>query len=413
MMKAEIINIGDEILIGQIVNSNASWMAQQLYNNGITLCRQVVVSDEEGAIMRALNDAQLQADLILITGGLGPTNDDITKKVMLRYFNDTLKMDEDALNHIRKFFERRNLPLTEVNRQQAMLPSRCKKLHNTLGTAPGMWVEHEAKVFVFMPGVPFEMKALMTDYVIPEVVRHFPIETNLIHKTILTTGLGESLLAEKISDWERDLPQNMKLAYLPQPGIVRLRLSVISNEKSKAKLQLDLQFELLQEIIPDLIFGVDDQTLEGIIGEKLTLCNGTIATAESCTGGYISHLITSIPGSSNYFKGSVVAYSNDIKENVLKVSNDDLVKYGAVSEQVVKQMAVGVMDLFQTDFAIATSGIAGPDGGTEDKPVGTVWIAIASKNKVFAEKYNFGTHRDRNVKRSSIAALNALRLFCL
>ncbi len=412
-MKAVIVNVGDEILIGQVVNSNASWMAMQLNDAGFMVNRMLVVADMEKEILEALTDAEKYGDVILVTGGLGPTKDDITKQTILKYFNDVLVLDAETQEHNNSFFASRNLPMTDLNRQQALLPSKCKKLHNPNGTAPAMWFEKAGKVFVFMPGVPFEMKALMLDQVIPDIRGFFKVSTDLRYKTILTTGMGESFLADRIHVWENNLPSNMKLAYLPQPGIVRLRLSVHTDNEVEAERLLNEQYRELKGIIPELIFGQDDQTMEEVVGELLKNSGCTLSTAESCTGGLVSHLVTRIPGSSDYFKGGVVAYSNEIKKRVLGVSEQDLEEFGAVSKQVVEQMALGVRNLYDTDYALATSGIAGPAGGSFEKPVGTVWMAVAARDHVFSIKYNFGEHRGRNVMRSTIGVMNELRLFLL
>ncbi|HNX86560.1 MAG TPA: CinA family nicotinamide mononucleotide deamidase-related protein, partial [Bacteroidales bacterium] len=335
-MKAEIINIGDELLIGQVVNTNASWMAEQLTLTGFPVIRVTVISDTRDQILDALKEAEQRSDIVLISGGIGPTNDDITKQTLCEYFNTSLVFDEDAYRDIELFFALRGMKVTPLNRQQAELPAACISLPNKLGTARGMWFEKRDPsgrkvVFVSMPGVPFEMKELMVKEVIPRLKNHFN-PPFLYHKTLLTQGIGESFLAEQIARWEENLPENIRLAYLPQPGLVRLRLSGSGDNETTVRRQVTTAAEELQSLIPDYLFGQDDDTLEAIIGRLLTQKGQTLATAESCTGGYIAHLITSVPGSSNYFKGSIVAYANDIKENLLFVSPETILKKGAVSE---------------------------------------------------------------------------------
>lgn len=407
-MNAEIISIGDELLIGQVINTNASWMGEFLNRNGIKVSQIKAIADDKKAIIEAIDSSFKSADLILLTGGLGPTKDDITKHTLCEYFDTKLIFNEEAYRRIQEIFRLRNFKVTDVNKAQADLPESCTPLTNINGTASGMWFEKNGKVLVSMPGVPFEMKPMMENEVIPRVKAKYKMPV-ILHKTIMTQGVGESFLAKKIEDWENSLPKNIKLAYLPQPGIVRLRLSANGENKAKCeKIIADLVGKL-NVLIGDLIFGYDDILLEEAVGESLKLHQKTVATAESCTGGYIAHLFTSIAGSSNYFKGSAVTYANEIKENILDVSHDDLEKHGAVSETVVKQMALGAKAKFGTDYAIATSGIAGPDGGTEDKPVGTTWIAIAGPKGVLAKKYHFGEHRGRNIRRAALTALFLLK----
>lgn len=406
----EIINIGDEILIGQIVNTNASWMANTMNNSGFSVTKVTVIADEKDAILQNLHNALNRADIILLTGGLGPTNDDITKHALAEYFNSELKIDKEALQNVTELFASRKIELTEINRLQAELPVVCSAIKNSNGTAPGMWFEKEGKIVVSMPGVPMEMKGIMTDYVIPKLKIFFVTE-EIVHKTIMTHGIGESHLAEAIKEWEDALPENIKLAYLPRPGIVRLRLSSKGNDRKSIIHEINNKIQELIFTIPEYIFGYDDITLEEAVGCLLKKNSATISTAESCTGGTIAQKLTRIPGSSEYFKGSVVAYANEIKENLLKVSGDDLEKQGAVSQQVVEQMATGVRELFNTDYAISTSGIAGPDGGTPDKPVGTIWIAVASKNEVKSKLFHLGNNRERNIERSALSGLNMVRQF--
>lgn len=408
-MTAEIINIGDELLIGQVVNTNASWMAAELNKAGIQVKQITAIADDASDIKKALDKAKERVDIILFSGGLGPTKDDITKKTLAEYFNSEMVFHQPSLDNVKRIFSALNFDVTEVNRQQAMIPEKCTPLLNRTGTAPGMWFEQEGKVIVSMPGVPLEMKTLMTEEVIPRLQKHFHLDA-LVHKTVMTTGMGESFLAEKIKDWEDNLPSHVKLAYLPQPGIVRLRLSSKGSDKEALEKELDHLLRGLEQYIPKAIFGYCDCTLEEMVGKLLKEKGKTVSTAESCTGGYIAHLITSIAGSSAYFKGSVVSYANEVKTEQLGVLKETLEAHGAVSEEVVKQMAIGVKERLHTDFSVAVSGIAGPDGGTEEKPVGTTWIAVACKGGVNAKEFHFGPQRDRNIRRAALAALNMIRL---
>jgi len=406
-MLAEIITIGDEILIGQVVDTNSAWMAQQLNDIGIDVKQITSVSDSEQHIINTLNQAKLRADIILITGGLGPTKDDITKNTLCKYFNTKLVFDEKAYAAVELQFKIRGKEVTPVNRKQAELPENCKAVYNKNGTASGMWFEEGGKVFISMPGVPFEMKAMVENDVIPLLKQKFKTPF-IYHKTVLTQGAGESFLADMIETWEENLPPHIKLAYLPSPGAVRLRLTAKGNAE-KIKEETGEQVNKLKRIIEKYIYGYDDETLEEIIGKLLKEKKQTLSTAESCTGGYIAHLITAVAGSSDYFMGSIVSYANRIKENLLNVDADLLEQYGAVSEQVVLAMAKNVKEKFNTDYSIAVSGIAGPGGGTVQKPVGTVWIALATPEKVFAQNFRFGNHRFRNILVSSQTALNMLR----
>ncbi len=408
-MKAEIINIGDELLIGQVVNTNASWMAAELNKAGIKTVRISAIADDSDDIVKALDQASRRADIILISGGLGPTKDDITKKTLAEYFNSGFVFHQPTFEQIKVIFEARKIPLSELNRQQAEIPEKCIPLINKNGTAPGMWFEKEGKIFVSMPGVPFELKPMMTEQVIPRLQKQFNLGT-IYHKTVMTTGIVESVLAARIEEWENSLPANIKLAYLPQPGIVRLRLSAAGKESDELEREVEKYCKRLKEIIPEAIFGYDDITLEEVIGNLLAEQNKTLATAESCTGGYVSHLITSIAGSSRYFKGGIISYSNQIKTSQLDVPEAVIESNGAVSKEVVEAMAKGVKNRFETDFSIAVSGIAGPGGGTPEKPVGTVWIAVAYNGGITSELFHFGEHRGRNIRRSALAALNMLRL---
>ncbi len=347
-MKVEIINIGDELLIGQVVNTNASWMAEQFKLSGIEIVQITAISDTYEHIFSAIDSAKTRADAIVMTGGLGPTRDDITKDALCKYFNTTLKFNVEAYQQVEALFKLRGFKVSEINRRQAELPANCIPLKNPHGTAACMWLQQEGKIIVSIAGVPFVMKSLVTDEIIPRLLKKFKAES-ILSKTVLTQGIGESALAEIIEDWEKALPANFKLAYLPQPGIVRLRLTVKGKQEEGLQQKLDGQLLKLQQIIPSLIFGYDEDSLEKVLLELLLKNHKTVSFAESCTGGYLSHLLTSVPGSSKSFMGSVVAYDNKVKENMLGVSVDSLIKYGAVSEQVAKEMAIGVQEVLRTD----------------------------------------------------------------
>lgn len=407
-MKAEIITIGDEILIGQIVDTNSAWLGEHLNLYGIEIYQITSVHDSRRHILTAIDNASKNADLVLITGGLGPTKDDITKHTLCEYFNTRLVVNEEALAWVQEMLTKRGVQINQLNRDQALVPEICTVIPNGTGTAPGMWFEKDDTIFVSMPGVPFEMMHMMENEILPRLQATGKTKS-IYHKTILTQGLPESMLAEKIEDWENQLPSFVKLAYLPNALMVRLRLSAYGSDQEVLKAEVEKQIEQLKTIIPEHIFGFNDDTLAGVIGEKLTESGCTLSVAESCTGGNIAHFITSNPGSSAYFKGSVVAYSNEIKQKLLNVEKESLEKYGAVSEQVAREMAIGVKKLMKTDYAVSTTGIAGPDGGTDDKPVGTVWIAIAGKSEIITKKYNFWHNRERNILRSTQSALNLLR----
>lgn len=408
MIQAEIITIGEELLIGQVIDTNSAWISQQLNLIGISVKQITSISDDKQQIIDTLNQVITRSKIVLITGGLGPTKDDITKHTLAAFFNSELVFNEEAYKNIEAIFARRNLRVTELNRLQAYLPDKCKVIPNLEGTACGMLFKKNDSIIISMPGVPYEMKTMMEKFILKELQNEFNLP-HVVHKTILTQGIGESFLAEKIEEWENNLPENISLAYLPSPGIVRLRLSAKGNNKTELENSIQNQVNKLKELISEYIYGYDNDTLEIIIGRLLTEKNSTLAVAESCTGGYLSHLITSVPGSSAYFKGGIVSYANEIKKNELNVNEKDLAKYGAVSKEVVEQMAKNILIKFNTDYSIATSGIAGPDGGTPEKPVGMVWIAIADKNSVNSNVYFMGEHRGRNIQKSAITALNMLR----
>jgi nicotinamide-nucleotide amidase len=407
-MRAEIITIGDEILIGQIIDTNSAWIAEQFNLNGIEIYQVTSVHDNHSHIMQALRDAEKRVDLVLLTGGLGPTKDDITKKALCDYFNTHLIFHEPTWQNIQNRFEKMKSALNKLNRDQALVPESCTVLPNGTGTAPGLWFEKNKTIFISLPGVPFEMKNIVEKEVLPRLL-NYGKKKAIFHKTVLTQGLPESKLAQKIEVWESSLPENIRLAYLPNPVSVRLRLSAHGTCISSLKEQVEVEINKLKQLIPGYIFGYDSDTLAGNTGKLLLEKGKTLSLAESCTGGYISHLITSVPGCSDYYKGSITAYSNEIKRNILGVEADTLHKYGAVSEQVVRQMAEGAMKIFGSDYAIATSGIAGPTGGNKEKPVGTVWIAVAGPTKTISRKYIFGDSRERNIIRSSQTALQLLR----
>ena len=410
----EIITIGDEILIGQIVDTNSAFIGQLLNLNGMTVKQISSVSDNREHIKKALDEPKTRADIILITGGLGPTKDDITKKTLCEYFKTTMRFDEGAYQDVVNIFATFGKEVTPINKLQAEVPAICEVIHNYNGTAPGMWFDVDGKVFVSMPGVPYEMKALMKEQVIPKLKQRFKFPA-IYHKTVLTQGIGESSLSELISDWEDSLARvNIKLAYLPSPGMVRLRLSAKGEGENKLKIVVEKKIEELKLIVSGYIygyeiFGEEKETLEQMVGKLLHDTKKTVSTAESCTGGYISHLLTKVPGSSEYYIGSVISYAYEIKETELQVPHDIILKHGAVSQPVVEQMAKAIREKYKTDYSIAASGIAGPGGGTEDKPVGTVWVAIATPTKVISEKFLFGNNRERNIQKTANVALNMLK----
>ena len=411
-MKTEIITIGDEILIGQIVDTNSAWMGQQLNLHGIELYQVTSVHDDHDHIIKALANAEKEVDLVLITGGLGPTKDDITKNSLCEYFGTELIYHPEVFEHVQTLLSSRNVTINQLNREQALLPASCTVLHNSAGTASGMWFERNGTIFVSMPGVPFEMEAIMTEEVFPRLTK-LGIMQSIVHKTILTYGLPESMLAEKIEEWESALPGFIHLAYLPSALMVRLRLSAYGTDKAMLETEIGKQVKKLLDIVPEYVFGFDDDNLALIIGRMLVKSSKTMAVAESCTGGNIAHFVTFNAGSSAYFKGGVVAYSNEIKTRLLDVPAEMIETYGAVSQKVAEAMAVGAQKALNADFTIATTGIAGPDGGPADKPVGTIWIAVAGPSGVKSEKYLFRHNRERNIIRSTQTALNLLRKLIL
>ena len=406
---AEILTIGDEILYGQIVDTNSQWMGTELSNAGIRVVRTTTVGDIAEDMLAAFADAENRADVILITGGLGPTSDDLTKPCLAEYFNCEMQIHEEALAEVTEFFTSRGRTLTEVNRLQASLPVCCEKITNRLGTAPGMWFERNGKVFVSMPGVPHEMKTMMTEVIIPKLLKKF--KTPAIHHTVIrTVGIGESFLAEKISSWEQSLPQHIKLAYLPGYGEVKLRLTATGSAVSALRKETEALVDALKPIAGEYIYGFGNDALEVAIGNMLREKKLTLSVAESCTGGQVAHLITSVPGSSDYFRAGIVAYANEVKVKDLGVRPETLGQHGAVSEATVKEMASGVREKFNTDIGVSTSGIAGPGGGSADKPVGTVWIAYADKYRVVARQLKLSKDRMINIRVASINALNLIRI---
>lgn len=411
-MYLDIITIGDEILIGQIVDTNSAWMAQKLNDEGINVRQITSISDDPQHIVEAFNESSEKVKLVLVTGGLGPTKDDKTKDTICTYFNTKLIKNELVLNNVEELLSKRGIALNRLNRDQALVPESSRVFQNKLGTAPGLLLEKNGCSFVFMPGVPFEMKYLMEQEVLPYLRKNYQTST-IFHRTVLTQGLPESMLAEKISDWEDALPEFIKLAYLPSPQGVRLRLSARGRKISAMETEVAKQIEGLQKLIAPNIYGFDEESPAASIGKILAKKGWTISTAESCTGGAIARLFTENPGSSAYFKGSVVAYSNDIKTNLLNVEEELFLNHGAVSREVVEKMALESCKLLGTDFSIATSGIAGPDGGTEEKPVGTVWIAVACMGNVTSQLFNFGNDRERNIIRTGQNALFMLRKLVL
>jgi len=407
-MKAAIITIGDELLIGQTVDTNSAWMGAELSKAGFDVVRMTSIHDRREDILYTLNESAGKTDVILITGGLGPTSDDITKQTLCEYFNTKLIISNEVLSMIENMMHHRKFAMNDNNRRQAEVPESCTVLKNAAGTAPGMWFEKDGTIYISMPGVPYEMKYLMNEHVLPELIKRFTSQV-IIHRNIMTYGTFEAKLAEILTDFESGLPAKIKLAYLPASGVIKLRLTGTGNNRADIQSLIDQQAEKLYKIIPEFIYGEDEESLEMVIVNLLRKINKTLSAAESCTGGEISRLITSVPGSSACYYGSVIAYSNSVKTELLGVDVDLLIKHGAVSEEVVREMAIGARRKFNSDFAVATTGIAGPDGGNEIKPVGTVWIAVASEKGVITEKHVFGNDRNTNIRRFSLAALNLLR----
>jgi nicotinamide-nucleotide amidase len=418
-INASIITIGDELLIGQTIDTNSAFIAQELNKIGVWVKRRVAVGDVYDDIWKALDEEKQHSQIIIITGGLGPTADDITKPLLCKYFGGRMIVDQNVLKHVYYLFEkvyRRTGPILESNLKQAEVPDVATVLHNARGSAPGMLftqeVNNEKRVFISLPGVPQEMKGLMTDEVVPLLPSYFKMPA-ILHRTAFTSGQGESMLAESIKDFESALPAHIKLAYLPAFGMVRLRLTSTGENKSELEKELNVQFEKLKERVKEYLVTDEDDSMPVVIGKILKQKGKTMGTAESCTGGYIAHLITSIPGSSGYYIGSIVSYANDIKLEILNVPADTLKTHGAVSEETVIEMAKGAIRELKVDYSIATSGIMGPDGGSEAKPVGTVWIAVASRDKVITKLLNLRFDRERNIRQTAHMALDLLRKFIL
>ena len=406
---ATIITIGDELLMGQVIDTNSAYIAKQLNSIGITLKRRIAIGDDEQEILKALETEKLDASIIIMTGGLGPTADDITKPVLCKYFNGSLITHEPTLKHITNLFSNvLKRPMIERNIQQADIPDVCTVLDNKVGTAPGMLFEKDAVLFFSLPGVPYEMKWLMENKVIPLLAKK-KSKTFIEHRTLITFGVGESFIAEMLVDFEQQLPSNIKLAYLPNYGLVRLRLTGYSNEQDQLIATINHQFLQLKKLVKDILMVDEDISVEALVGKLLKERGQTVSTAESCTGGYISHLITSVAGSSEYYEGSVISYSYAAKEKVLHVEKNILEQYGAVSEQTVSLMAKNVLELMNTDYAIAVSGIMGPGGKTVDKPIGTVWMAVASKQKIVTKLFRFRFDRKKNIELTAVNALVLLR----
>ncbi|MGZ9735811.1 CinA family nicotinamide mononucleotide deamidase-related protein [Flavobacterium sp. GNP002] len=409
-MKATIVTIGDEILIGQIVDTNSGFIAKSLDKIGVEINEMISISDDKKHILDTFAALQNKVDLVIITGGLGPTKDDITKKTFCDYFDDELIVDQKVLAHVTQliegFYKR---TITQINKDQALVPSKCMVLHNQVGTAPGMWMKKENTVFISLPGVPYEMKYLVEHEIIPKVVREYK-RPYIIHKTILTYGQGESMVAERIEDWENNLPEFIKLAYLPAPGRVRLRLSARGTDKEKLEDALERNVNSLDAIIHDIIVGFDDdETLEVVVGKMLTKQNKTISTAESCTGGKIAAALTSVSGASKYFKGSVVSYATEVKIDVLGIPESLVKENSVVSREVVSAMALNVKNMMKTDYAIATTGNAGPSKGDSNAEVGSVFIALATPTEVIVEEFNFGQPREKVIDRAVIKSLELLQ----
>lgn len=401
------ISIGDELLIGQVINTNAAWLGDHLSASGFQLDSSLTIGDSEKAILDAFN-ACMDADLVLVTGGLGPTADDITKPTVCKFFDTELEFCQEAYDNVVALLKRRGFQMSERNRGQAMLPKACEYIPNTYGTAPCMWLEKKGVAFAFMPGVPFEMKGIFTDELLPRIKQRFhavPYEK----RVIMTTGIGESFLADKIKDWEEALPDFLSLAYLPQHGMVRLRLSGRHEDAGLLHTTLDDQVEKLTRLISEYIFAMQDQPIERTVFDLLINKGKTFALAESCTGGNIAHVITLIPGSSKVFKGAAVTYANATKTKVLGVPSEMIERRGVVSQDVVESMAKGVRNLMDADYGVATTGIAGPSGGTDENPVGTVWIGVASVSGVVSKCFNFGKDRENIINRATIAAYEMLR----
>ena len=417
MTNASIITIGDELLIGQVVDTNSAFIAQEMNKAGFAITRRVAVGDNAEQIKKALDEEKKHSDIILITGGLGPTADDITKPLLCEYFGGKMIVNEEVYNHVKNIFD--NIikrPFTERNKKQAEVPDVCTIIENKRGTAPGMLftqnINGVEKTFVSMPGVPQEMKGMMVETVIPTLIKKYKTDF-IAHRTLLLAGVGESTVADMLENFEASIPSNMKLAYLPNYGLLRLRLTATNNDEQKNNEALDNSFEQLQILVKEHLVSTEDEPMENVLGKLLLSKNKTICTAESCTGGYMAHLMTSIAGSSSFYDGSVISYSYNAKEDLLQVKHDTLLTHGAVSEEVVREMAAGALQNIKSNYTIAVSGIMGPGGGMPDKPAGTVWICVGSKEKLVAQKMYFRFDRALNIKLTAMNAFNMLRKFIL
>lgn len=412
MVKAEIITIGDEILYGQILDTNTQWISLELDKLGIKTVRKSSVGDQKSEILQILNEASQRADVVFITGGLGPTKDDLTKKILAEYFGCDLQMHPEALQYVTEFFLKRGRELSDINRDQALLPTKAEFVRNSQGTAPGMWFNEKGVIWVSMPGVPYEMKSIMEQEVLPRLVKHFKTPI-IFHKVIKTVGIGESYLSDLIESWELQLPEHIKLAYLPSMGIVKLRLTALGQDLEVLKSDVEVELQKVHPLIKSYIFGYGKDDLAEVVGRILIDHKATISVAESCTGGHLAHQFTQNAGSSAYFLGGILSYANQVKMDQLGVSAEILTTTGAVSEECIKAMALGVQQRLGSTYALATSGIAGPDGGTEEKPVGTVWIALAHESGVITRKLTLGGTRMQNIYLSSLACVNLLRKYLL
>jgi len=409
---ASIITIGDELLIGQTIDTNSAYMAQELNKIGIWVHRRVAVGDVWEDIWKSLEEEGRVSQVVLITGGLGPTADDITKPLLCQYFEGKLMINEEALFNVKNIFQNiLKRPLLERNLKQAEVPDVCTVIQNKRGTAPGMWFEKNERIFISMPGVPHEMKGMMIQTVLPELKDRFALPP-IIHRTLLTAGIGESFLAERINDFETTLPSNIKLAYLPNYGMVKLRLTA-RGRSEKLMAELESEFDMLKEKVQDVMVVDEDLTMQQVVGRILASRHKTMGTAESCTGGYVAHLVTSVPGSSVYYKGSVISYANELKHEILGVDSQIINQYGAVSKETASQMVKGALRVLKTDYALVTTGIMGPDGGTAEKPVGTVWIGVGNAGKTETHHFHFRFDRQRNTELTATNALNILRKFVL
>ena len=408
IIRAEILAIGDELLYGQIVDTNSHWISQELSRIGVKVVHRTTVGDDRDAMLAAFAAAEQRADIILITGGLGPTSDDLTKPLLAEYFGCSVQLVPEALEDVRAFFAKRGRELTDINALQAHLPTNCTYVRNEVGTAPGMWFDERGVVWMSMPGVPHEMKKLMTDFVLPKLKERFELPV-IYHKVIKTVGIGESWLASHIAEWEKNLPEHIKLAYLPSLGEVKLRLTAIGKEERRLADDILTEVDKVKPLIDKYIYGFDAESLPDVIGRLLLNKNKTVALAESCSGGYISHLVTSLPGCSAYFNGAVIPYHNQFKVSQLDVREETLTMRGAVSEETVKEMARNVRRKYNSDFGLATSGIAGPGGGSEEKPVGTVWIACDFDGNTITKKLQLSNERDINIRYTAVFALDLLR----